>query len=191
MSALAIESAVHLNVTLLHCILRAINNVRQFRRQCVELGNMVALLLVMMEADHPIENNDSSIARSSLVAKSSASSEANTSIRLKATLDETHAFITKCIGEWNIWQRGWEVIVTRKLPRLKQELFEWITLCMLETSVSRACSTSYNEPDCFEIKRPARKMNCALNLTCKLKNLKTLGKICRSCSPEPTLPNSK
>jgi hypothetical protein len=144
MSALAIESAVNLSVTLLHSILRAINNVRQFRPQCVELGNMVALLLVMMEADHPVENNDSPIAKSSVVAKSSAFSEVNTSVRLKATLDETHAFITKCIGEWNIWQRGWEVIVTRKLPRLKQELFEWITLCMLETSVSRACSTAYN-----------------------------------------------
>jgi len=180
MEALAIEGAVKLNVTLLHSILRAIKNVRQFRQQCVELGNMVALLLVMMEADHPIEKNDSSIGRSSLVAKSSAFSEANTSVRLKATLDETHAFITKCIGEWNVWQRGWEVIVTRKLPRLKQELFEWITLCMMETSVSRACSTSYNEPDCLKPKRPARKMRS-----------KDLGQICRSCSPRPTLPNSK
>lgn len=108
MEALAIEGAVNLNVTLLRSILQAINNVRQFRRQCVELGNMVGLLLVIMEADHPIENKDSSIAESSLVAKSSAFSEANTSIRLKATLDETHAFITKCIGEWNIWQRGWK-----------------------------------------------------------------------------------
>ena len=170
MEALAIEGAVNLNVTLLRSILRAINNVRQFRRQCVELGNMVGLLLVIMEADHPIENNDSSIAESSLVAKSSAFSEANTSIRLKATLDETHAFITKCIGEWNIWQRGWEVIVTRKLPRLKQEIFEWITLCMLETSVSRACSTSYNM-NLTVCKRLARKMNCALNLTCRSRNL--------------------
>lgn len=160
MEALAIEGAVNLNVTLLRSILQAINNVRQFRRQCVELGNMVGLLLVIMEADHPIENKDSSIAESSLVAKSSAFSEANTSIRLKATLDETHAFITKCIGEWNIWQRGWEVIVTRKLPRLKQEIFEWITLCMLETSVSRACSTSYNM-NLTVCNRPARKMNCA------------------------------
>jgi len=182
MSALAIEGAVNLNVTLLYKILRAINDVRQFRGQCVELGNMVALLLVMMEADHPIENDDSSSTGSTLVSKSSAFSGANTSVRLKATLDETHAFITKCIGEWNIWQRGWEAIVTRKLPRLKQELFEWITLCMLETSVSSVCSTSYNEPDRFEIKRPARKMSCALNLTCRSKNLKTLGKICRSCS---------
>ena len=146
MEGLAIEGAVNMNVTLLCSILQAINNVRQFRRQCVELGNMVGLLLVMMEADHSIENNDSSIAGSYLEAKSSAFSEANTSLwlKVKATLDETHAFITKCIGEWNIWQRGWEVIVTRKLPRLKQEIFEWITLCMLETSVSRACSTNYN-----------------------------------------------
>jgi len=190
MSALAIEIAVNESVTLLHCILRAINNVRQFRRQCVELGNMVALLLVMMEADHPIESG--SVAGSSVVAKPSAFSEANTSVRLKATLDETHAFITKCIGEWNIWQRGWEVIVTRKLPRLKQDLFEWITLCMLETSVSRACSTSYNlNLTAVKPKRPARRMNCALNLTCKSKNSKLLGKICRSCSPELTLPNSK
>ena len=102
---------------------------------------------------HPIENNHSSIVESSLVAKSSAFSElseANTSIPLKEILDETHAFITKCIGEWNIiiWQRGWEVIVTRKLPCLKQEIFEWITLCMLEISVSQACSTRYiYEPD--------------------------------------------
>ena len=150
MSALAIEIGVNQSIILLRCIIRAINNVRQFRRQCVELGNMVALLLVMMEADYPNESNGSSIAGSSLVTKSSAFSEANTSVRLKATLDETHAFIMKCTGEWNIWQRGWEVVVTRKLPRLKQDLFEWITLCMLETSVSRACSTNYNfEPDCF------------------------------------------
>jgi hypothetical protein len=143
MEVLAIEGAVIPNVTLLRCILQAINNVRQFRRQCVELGNMVGLLLVIMESDHPIEDEDSSIPESPLtvVAKSSPFSEANTSLRLKATLEETHAFITKCIGEWNVWQRGWEVIVTRKLPRLKQEIFEWITLCMLETSVSRDYST--------------------------------------------------
>ena len=107
---------------------------------------MVGLLLVIMEAGHwhPIENNDSSIAEYSQVAMSSAFSKLDTSIRLKATLDETHAFTKKCIEEWNIWQRGWEVIVTQRLPRLKQEIFEQITMCMLETSVSRACSTGYN-----------------------------------------------
>jgi hypothetical protein len=143
MEALAIEGAVNLNVSLLRSIIQAIYNVRQFRQQCLELGNMVGLLLVIVEADDSIGNNDSSIAGSSLVTKSSAIDEANTWVRLRATLDETHAFITKC-GEWNILQRGWEVIVTRKLPRLKQELFEGITFCIMETSVSRACSTSYN-----------------------------------------------
>lgn len=142
MEVLAIEGAVDLNVTLLGNIVRAVKNVRQFRQQCLELGNMVRLLLAVMEADHAIENNNSSTAGSSPLAKSSVFSGANTSVRLKATLDETHAFILKCTGEWNVWQQGWEAIVTQKVPRLKQEIFEWINLCMLETSVSRAFSTS-------------------------------------------------
>jgi hypothetical protein len=129
---------------LLHDIIHTINNVRQFRRQCVELGNMVALLLVMMDADH-VGESDSSIAEGDRTPeeekkkKRSAFNEANTSTRLKATLNEIHIFVGKCIVEWNVWQRGWEVIVIRKLPRLKQELFEWITLCLMETSVSLVC----------------------------------------------------
>jgi hypothetical protein len=95
----------------------------------------------MMEDDHSFEDCDSSIARSNQSSlggnKGSAFSEVNTSAHLTATLKEIHAFVGKYIGEWNFWQRGWEVVVVRKLPRLKQELFEWITLCMMETSVSR------------------------------------------------------
>ena len=85
----------------------------------VAIGNMVGLLPVIMEADHSIEN-DSSIAESSLVvAKSSAFSEANTSIRLKATLGLHYELEVY----WrDIWQRGWEVTVTGKLSRLKQEI---------------------------------------------------------------------
>ena len=79
---------------------------------------MVGVLPVIMEADHSIEN-DSSIAKSSLVAKSSAFSEANTSIRLKATLGLHYELEMY----WrDIWRRGWEVTVTGKLSRLKQEI---------------------------------------------------------------------
>lgn len=164
MEALAIEAAVNLNVKLVCDILQAINNVRQFRPQCLELKDIVELLLEIIKGQHPIENNDSYIAGSSLVAKSSAFNEEKTWERLKEILEETLAFITKCIGEWNILQQGWEVIVTRKLPRLKQKIYDWMNLCTLVTSVSRVCSTSYNMNLTVLKPRPARIMNSASNI---------------------------
>jgi hypothetical protein len=133
MDGISIQQAVILNLGILHKIIQAIREVRQFRRQCVELGNMAALLLVVMESDHQAGNNQSSHGYVSLAFK-----DTNTAIRLKATLDEVHAFVGKCIGEWNFLQRGWEIFVNRKVPRLKQELFDWITLCMMETTVRGA-----------------------------------------------------
>lgn len=150
MEALALEQAVVLNIGLLRKIVVAINDVRQFKRQCVELGQMVALLLVVLEADYITEDRHSSQDPSNNPSTSSVADNSQTRVvgsslpafqdakmwaHLKATLEEIQVFVGKCTGEWNFLQRGWELFVARKVPRLKQELFEWINLCMIETAV--------------------------------------------------------
>jgi hypothetical protein len=134
--------------TLLRNIIESINRVRHFRRQCVELGEMAALLLVVLEADDLVDASEdaaqqdptqdpstSSAATNSVLgqgSKPAAFKEAKTWERLRATLKEIQVFVEKCTREWNFLRRGLEIFVRRTVPRLKQELFEWISLCIME-----------------------------------------------------------
>jgi hypothetical protein len=149
MDALNIQQSVVLNIQILHQILQAIKEVKQFKRQCVELGNIVGLLLLVMDADQDDSSNAGNEPTSAVQRQQkrpSAFRDANTSARLKQTLDEIHVFVGKClIDRGNLLQRGWEIFIDRNLPRLKQELFHWIAVCTMETTVKASV------PSCLDL----------------------------------------
>jgi hypothetical protein len=65
---------------------------------------------------------------------------------LQAILLEVQTLVVKCRGEWNFLQRGWEVFVNRNVLRLKRQLFEWITIFIMETSVRKVELTFTGQP---------------------------------------------
>jgi len=146
MDALTIQQAVGLNIGLLTKILQVITCVNRFRQDCNELGSMVALLLAMVGASSPSEDSGPTIVAPQedlelrLVEEHShvhpELPDLQAARRLHDILKEIQVFVEKCTGEWNFWQCGWEIAVTKNLPRLKRELFEWIILCIMENSVS-------------------------------------------------------
>jgi hypothetical protein len=111
-------------------VIDTIRLARQFKKECVELGSMVALLLVITEVDSIPDANRAVVSLNHEPVPEDAIAQ------VKKMIEEIHELVTKCTQ--SLLQRGLEVLVKRKMPRLKQQLFEWITVCMMENTVSRS-----------------------------------------------------
>jgi hypothetical protein len=102
----------------------------QFKQECIELGSMVALLLVITEADSIQDDNHSVVLLNQAPVPQDAIAE------VKKTIEEIHELVVKCTQ--SLLQRGLEGLLKRKMQPLKQRMFEWITVCMMENAVSRS-----------------------------------------------------
>jgi len=165
MDALTIQQAVVLNFGLLTKILQGTIRVSRFRQECNEVGSMVASLLAMVGANNPSgpSNVPQELVRHLVEEHGHVHPEQPNLLedqaarRLHDVLKEIQVFVEKCIGEWNFWQRGWEVTVAQNLPRLKRELFEWVILCIMENSVSGYSSSQTRGTDWSILKGECQK----------------------------------
>jgi hypothetical protein len=120
-----------------HNIIDTIRRACQFKEECVELGAMVALLLVITETNNITDNNQSADSLNQPPARENMDLASQNAIaKVEETSRDIHKLVVKCTERF--LQRGWEVLVKRKIERLKQQLFEWITVCMMENTVSRS-----------------------------------------------------
>lgn len=98
-------------------IIRKAREARQLSRECQKLGNLASLLLSALE-----HNKE-------------ALKGLNSSSELKKLLGEVLRFVLFCMREWSITQKAWEVLWKRRLPRMTKRIWDYLHVCMFESSV--------------------------------------------------------
>lgn len=125
------------SIDTLRKVIIAIQEARQFDKRCAEIGRMVAMLLTVIEADNITDNGSSSVAlENQLLTTGNIRPVAQNAVEeVRMAIAELHKLIVKCTTQGTL-QRGWEIFIGGKIVQAKQMLFEWITVCMMECTVS-------------------------------------------------------
>jgi translation elongation factor EF-1alpha len=115
-------------------VIEATKHARQFKQQCSELGDMVTLLLRIIQAENITQGDPAIFAENQTAIESASADFQSTFTSVKNTITEIDQLTMKC--QEGIIQRGVDFFFTRNVARLKNKLFEWITVCMLSNIVS-------------------------------------------------------
>lgn len=99
-------------------IISLVSEVRQFKRECKELGAISAALKIAIEKN-----------QNALAAHGSCT-------ELRAYLLDAEVFVEQCTQRWNMLKHAREVFFDHKLPQLRQGLLHWVAVFTLESSVS-------------------------------------------------------
>ena len=134
MEPFAILLGVISSIDTLLKIIDAIQGAFQFNELCAEIGRKTGLLLAVIDADNIKDNALSPENLPQTIAKQSSGTQKSVE-HVKNTVMEIEALILKCTQSFFL-QKTWEIFINRKMMRLKQELSEWIIVCMLECTVS-------------------------------------------------------
>jgi hypothetical protein len=112
-----IVSGISLILKTLHKIITLVNEVIQFKKECLELGAISATLKIAIEKNQGALTNHSSL------------------IKLQACLTDIEVLIRQCTQKWNLLKHAREVFFDHKLLQLRQNLLAWVAAFTLESSV--------------------------------------------------------
>jgi len=110
---------VSLTIRALEKISAIVDEARQFKAECRELGVISAVLRLA------IENNRDAL----------TSHEA--SMQLLSCVVDVEVFVQECTQRWNVFKHAREVFYSHRVPRLRQKLLGWVNVFVLEGSVSK------------------------------------------------------
>lgn len=109
-------------VKILAFIIKAAQEVRRLKEKCLELAHIATIL------------------RDMLVSNKELLGKEKTGKDLKRVLGDIAQFVASC-RDFNVFQKTWEIVWSKKLPSLENKMIKWVLLFSTETNV-RAGSTS-------------------------------------------------
>ena len=98
-------------------IVRKAREAKQLKEECFRLGNLSAVLLATLNQNKNVLQDVESAGT------------------LRVLLLQLLDFVVFAQREWTVFQKAWEVMWKRRLPRLTTQMVDYLNLCTFETTV--------------------------------------------------------